>query len=158
MLQLLPNFFPSEVRALISDFKIEESTGLSFFYTFDAFTYLSQLGVRPGTSSTDIDHPYEWPINWDLNGFLNILEPRSFLAPLSSTHSALLTLLLDLGSHFTRALITALLAPDIFLASSSLPSLACKLATPRSASKAFSAQAKHTAHHSSLLFFHPFLT
>ena len=112
MLQLLPNFFPSEVRALISDFKIGESTGLSFFYTFDAFTYLSQLGVRPGTSSTDIDHPYEWPINWDLNGFLNILEPRSFLAPLSSTHSALLTLLLDLGSHFTRALITALLAPN----------------------------------------------
>ena len=85
MLQLLPNFFPYEVRALISDFKIEESTGLSFFYSFEAFTHLTQLGVRPGTSSPDMDHPYEWPINWDLNGFLHILEPRSFLAPLSST-------------------------------------------------------------------------
>ena len=112
ILQLLPNFFPNEVRALITDFKIEESTGLSYFYTFEAFTHLTQLGVRPGTSSTDVDHPYEWPVNWDLNGFTYILEPRSFLAPLLSTHSALLTLLLDLGSHFTRALITALLAPN----------------------------------------------
>ena len=54
---------------------------------------------------------FQW-VNWDLNCFTYILEPRSFLAPLLSTHSALLTLLLDLGSHFTRALITALLAPN----------------------------------------------
>ena len=40
MLPLLPNFFPSEVRRLISDFKIEESTGLSYFYSYDAFTHL----------------------------------------------------------------------------------------------------------------------
>ena len=37
ILQLLPNFFPPEVRTLISDFKIEESTGLSYFYSYDAF-------------------------------------------------------------------------------------------------------------------------
>ena len=63
ILQLLPNFFPSEVRAIISDFKIEESSsGLSFFYTFEAFTHLKQLGIRPGTSSTNISHPYDWPL------------------------------------------------------------------------------------------------
>ena len=55
--------------------------------------------------------PYDWPLVWDLNGFTCILEPRSFLAPRLSTHSALLSLLLDLGSHFTRALIASLLAP-----------------------------------------------
>ena len=112
ILQLLPNFFPPEVRGLISDFKIEESTGLSFFYSYDAFTHLKQLGIRPGTASTTMAHPYDWPLVWDLNGFTCILEPRSFLAPLLSTHSALLSLLLDLGSHFTRALIASLLAPN----------------------------------------------
>ena len=112
ILQLLPNFFPSEVRALVAAFKIEESSGLSFFYTFEAFTHLKQLGIRPGTSSTNMSHPYDWPLGWDLNGFTCILEPRSFLAPLLSTHSALLALLLDLGSHFTRALVAALLAPN----------------------------------------------
>ena len=112
ILQLLPNFFPPEVRTLISDFKIEESTGLSYFYSYDAFSHLKQLGIRPGTSSTNMAHPYDWPLGWDLNGFTCILEPRSFLAPLLSTHSALLSLLLDLGSHFTRALIASLLAPN----------------------------------------------
>ena len=112
ILQLLPNFFPPEVRTLISDFKIEESTGLSYFYSYDAFSHLKQLGIRPGTSSTNMAHPYDWPLGWDLNGFTSILEPRSFLAPLLSTHSALLSLLLDLGSHFTRALIASLLAPN----------------------------------------------
>ena len=82
ILQLLPNFFPSEVRAIISAFKIEESSGLSFFYTFEALTHLKQLGIRPGTSSTNMSHPYDWPLGWDLNGFTCILEPRSFLAPL----------------------------------------------------------------------------
>ena len=112
ILQLLPNFFPPEVRTLISDFKIEESTGLSYFYSYDAFSHLKQPGIRPGTSSTNMAHPYDWPLGWDLNGFTSILEPRSFLAPLLSTHSALLSLLLDLGSHFTRALIASLLAPN----------------------------------------------
>ena len=112
ILQLLPNFFPTEVRGLISDFKIEESSGLSFFYSFEAFTHLKQLGIRPGTSSTDMSHPYEWPLDWDLNGFTSILEPRSFLAPLLSTHSEILALLLDLGLHFTRALTASLLAPN----------------------------------------------
>ena len=108
ILQLLPNFFPSDVRGLISGLKIVESTGLSYFYTFEAFTHLQQLGIRPGTSSTQMAHPYDWPLDWDLNGFTCILD----LAPLLSTHSALLSLLLDLGSHFTRALIASLLAPN----------------------------------------------
>ena len=112
ILQLLPNFFPAEVRGLISDFKIEEPSGLSFFYSFEAFTHLKQLGIRPGTSSTDMAHPYEWPLGWDLNGFTSILEPRSFLAPILSTHSEILALFIDFGSHFSRALTASLLAPN----------------------------------------------
>ena len=77
MLPLLPNFFPSEVRRLISDFKIEESTGLSYFYSYDAFTHLKQLGIRPGTSSTTMAHPYDWPLEWDLNPGSKRTFPRA---------------------------------------------------------------------------------
>ena len=66
---------------------------------------LARLVVLTGPAADEIlelhSKAHEWPVNWDLNGFTYILEPRSFLAPLLSTHSALLTLLLDLGSHFT---------------------------------------------------------
>ena len=112
ILQLLPNFFPADVQGLISHFKIEEPSGLSFFYSFEVFTHLKQLGIRPGTSSTDMAHPFEWPFGWDLNGFTSILEPRFFLAPILSTHSEILALFIDLGSHFTRTLTASMLTPN----------------------------------------------
>ena len=138
ILQLLPHFFPSDVRALISDFKIEDSSGLSFFYTFEAFTHLQQLGIRSGTSSTS--HPYDWPPGWGLNGFTCILESRSFLAPIISTHSALLALLLDLGSYFTLPLFWR--PTDTSQGYSSPLSQVSRLSTPLSVSKASLAQEK----------------
>ena len=112
LLAILPNFFPSSVRTLLSPYKTDDAHGPSHFYTSEAYAHLQQLNIRPGTSSSAMDMEYTWPVNWDIPGFTSILEPLHFMHSLHSTHPNLLPLLRSLGPHFLRSLTAALLASN----------------------------------------------
>ena len=112
ILRFLPNFFPEEVRALISQHKEVTATGLPLVYSFEAYAFLQEHGIVPGSSSTDMDKTYTWPANWELTGFDSMLEPLSFASAFHTSHPALLPLLKDLGPTFLRSLTAALLASN----------------------------------------------
>ena len=58
LLKFLPNFFPEEVRSLISPHKETTASGLPLLYSLYAYAFLQQHGIVPGSASTDMDTPY----------------------------------------------------------------------------------------------------
>ena len=110
LLGVLPFLLPPRIRNLLP-MECNEGT-LPWKYSLDALSYLVHNGILPGTSSTSMDHTYEWPLDWtprdfkgnDVIGMTNHL-PEAY---------ALIT---ALGPTFIKRLTHALLARDGHFAS-----------------------------------------
>ena len=110
LLGVLPFLLPPRIRNLLP---MEHNEGtLPWKYSLNALSYLVHNGILPGTSSTHMENPYEWPLDWtprdfkgnDVIGMANHL-PEAY---------ALIT---ALGPTFIKRLTHALLARDGHFAS-----------------------------------------
>ena len=104
LLGLLPNFMPLSVQEHLSAYR---DASQPLVYSFEAFSHLLANGIRPGTNSSDMDLPYDWPLDWDLPA-----TPATIFTPFQVTHPDAVPLLWSLGGHFLKRLITALLSPN----------------------------------------------
>ena len=67
LLGVLPFLLPPRIRNLLP-MECNEGT-LPWKYSLDALSYLVHNGILPGTSSTSMDHTYEWPLDWTPRDF-----------------------------------------------------------------------------------------
>ena len=64
------------------------------------FGFLLANGIRPGTNSSDMELPYDWPLNW-----VPVTTDSTVFNPLQGTHPDAVSLLWSLGGHFLKRLI-----------------------------------------------------